>query len=230
MKPTAIALFALFLVAACATTKQASDVKHSGFLGDYSILQKGKEGQALLRYDNPNAQWKTYNKVMIDAVSIWTGPDSDLAKISAEERQKLANRFQVILANELGKSYHLVSAPGPNTLRIQAAITDADSSNPALNTVSTVMPIGLAVSAVTEAATGKPTFTGSASGEMKVSDAVTGEILTAAVDSRFAGKKLSTEMADKWSDAQNVLTYWAQQLAYKLCVNSHRTGCVAPAA
>jgi len=36
------------LLSACAATKPAGDVRKSGFLGDYSMLRKGKEGQAQL--------------------------------------------------------------------------------------------------------------------------------------------------------------------------------------
>lgn len=230
MKTITAAILAVLLVTGCAATKQGSEVKKSGFLGDYSMLDKGAEGQALMRYENPKAQWNQYNKVMVDAVSVWTSPDSDLANIPAAERQKLANRFQVLLATELAKQYAVVGTPGPNTLRIQAAITDADSSNPALNTVSTIMPVGLALSAVTEAATGKASFTGAASGEIKISDAATGDVLAAAVDTRFAGKRLSTDMMDKWSDAEEILTFWSKQLAYQLCVKTGHSGCVKPSA
>ncbi len=49
-------ILAVILVAmtACATTQQAKTVERSGFLDDYSILQKGAGGsEALLRYVNP---------------------------------------------------------------------------------------------------------------------------------------------------------------------------------
>jgi hypothetical protein len=43
-------LVLVFLVlTACATTQQASDVGTSGFLGDYSILQKGAGDHEALR-------------------------------------------------------------------------------------------------------------------------------------------------------------------------------------
>ncbi|MGH6948275.1 MAG: hypothetical protein ACREDZ_13170, partial [Kiloniellales bacterium] len=48
------------LLAGCAASQQARDVKESGFLGDdYALLRPGKEGEALLIYRNPDAPWST---------------------------------------------------------------------------------------------------------------------------------------------------------------------------
>ena len=55
-----------------ATVKPVS----SGFLGnDYALLTPGEtaKGQAGLRYFNPAAQWRRYNKVMIEPVTFWGG-------------------------------------------------------------------------------------------------------------------------------------------------------------
>jgi hypothetical protein len=57
-----ILLVVLFI--GCAQTKQARKVETSGFLGDYSMLAEGKEGEALLIYLNPNAKWASYDKVL----------------------------------------------------------------------------------------------------------------------------------------------------------------------
>ncbi|HUK83214.1 MAG TPA: DUF3313 family protein [Verrucomicrobiae bacterium] len=54
-------------LAGCATTRQASKgIKESGFLGDYSQLQKGKKGQAALVYTNPSANWANVYEGSID--------------------------------------------------------------------------------------------------------------------------------------------------------------------
>jgi hypothetical protein len=72
----ALAAFCLALiVASCATTEMAA-VKpaNSGFLGnDYALLTPGEtaKGQAGLRYFNPAAQWRRYNKMMIEPVTFW---------------------------------------------------------------------------------------------------------------------------------------------------------------
>jgi hypothetical protein len=32
----------------------------------------------------------------------------------------------------------------------------------------------------------------------------------------------------KWTDVNNILTYWAQQLSFRLCELQERAGCVRP--
>jgi hypothetical protein len=54
---------AVALLAGCAASQQARDVKESGFLGDdYALPREGKEGETLLVYRNPDAPWSTYDK------------------------------------------------------------------------------------------------------------------------------------------------------------------------
>ena len=54
-KQLALGLGAAMLLAACADTKQGQDITVSGFLGDYSILKRGGEGQAAYVYISPRA-------------------------------------------------------------------------------------------------------------------------------------------------------------------------------
>ena len=68
------------------------------------------------------------------------------------------------------------------------AILEAEASSPVRNVVSSVVPIGIGISAISGAATGKQTGVGEISAEFKVTDALTGELLGAAVDRRVGGK------------------------------------------
>lgn len=53
-----VGLWALALLGGCAASQQARNVETSGFLGDdYALLHAGEEGEALLVYRNPNANW-----------------------------------------------------------------------------------------------------------------------------------------------------------------------------
>jgi hypothetical protein len=61
-----IVLTAATLLAGCAASQQARDIKESGFLGnDYALLRPGEEGEALLRYVDPDAPWSTYDKIKL---------------------------------------------------------------------------------------------------------------------------------------------------------------------
>ncbi len=224
-----VASIAMLVVAllACGVTRQARDVKYSGFLGDYSILKPGPEGGAKLVYQNPDADIKSYDKIMLVPVTIWSGEGSDMNGLSQEDRKMVADRLYAVLQERLAKDYTMVQQPAPHTMRIAAALTAADRSYPVMDTISTIVPIGLGVSTLKAIATGKPAFVGEASVEVRVTDAETGTLLFEAVDSRV-GTKNPTAVWNKWEDVDAAFTYWADRMGYKLCEERGATGCVAP--
>jgi hypothetical protein len=209
----------------CAETQRAKTVRQSGFLADYSRLQPGAEGEALLRYRNPAADLKKYNKVIIAPVQIFKPENASEAEVA--DLQKLAGNFSAYLASELAKDYQIVQAPAPGTLKIEAAITGAEKSGRTMDLISSVVPVGMAVSAGKDYATGKPTGAGEISAEMRISDAATGEVLGEAVDRRVGGKDPSG-MFNAWNDADKAMEYWAKQAAYFLCTERGGAGCVKP--
>src|SRR6266481_5152339 len=78
---------------ACATTRQVRKTEPSGFLGDYSQLEKGKKGQADMIYWNPSADWAKYTKVYIEPVELWRSddPDSPMGKLDHDTQQRLVD-------------------------------------------------------------------------------------------------------------------------------------------
>lgn len=205
------------LLSACTPTKQARDVKQSGFLDDYSALQEGQQGQALKIYINPKYQQscKTYDKVLIEPVGIWARENSDLSGLSAADRQALVNHLHSSLVSELGKRYQIVKTPQPGALRIKTAITEAEGSWVALDTVSSFVPQMLVMSKLKEVATGTGSFVGKASGETDITDAMTGERIAAAVD-RIVGAKSTIGVTSKWDDVTRAFDFWAGRIAYRL--------------
>ena len=226
------ALCAGALLAGCAATQQARDVETSagsGFLGeDYALLRPGEGDEALLVYRAPDANWAAYDKIKLDPVTIWAGEDSAFEDFSEPDQQTLADTFYTVLHETLAQDYEMVNELGPGVLHVQTAITDAQASNPVLDTVSTVMPIGLAVAQTKNLVTGKPGFVGEASAEARVSDGQTGELLAAAVDRRVGGKALAGSPLNSWDDARRAYQYWAEQFRYRLCVERGGADCVQP--
>lgn len=230
-KSIACALVTVILLSACAQTKQARHVERkalTGFLGDYSSLREGADDQALLRYIKPGVNFRQYNKVIVDPVTIWTNPDSDLAKLSHTEKRKLADRFYAHLITEISELTTVTNQPEYGTIRIQVALTDAEKSRAVLDTVSTVVPVGLAASTVKEIFTGQAAFTGSTGMEIKVSDAVTGDILAAAVDKRVGNKHLGLSTFSQWGDTDSAMEYWSQLISYRICQYRGQRNCAAP--
>jgi hypothetical protein len=223
---------ALLLVAmtACTSTQQATTVVRSGFLNDYSILQKGAgDNEALLRYVNPTADWKKYTKVMIDPVQLWMGEGSSLRDIPREERIRLTSLLLGKIQNALLSDYRVVREAGPHVMRISVALTEADASNTLLDTISSVLPTGYVISGTKSLATGTGTFVGSASVEAKITDAELGTLLASAVDGRGGAKSLSG-VTSEWNDVEESFQYWASTLRYRLCQWRGEHSCVKPTA
>ncbi len=128
----------------------------------------------------------------------------------------MANDLWSKLIEVLGKDYFIVHQPGPGTLRIQAALTEAEESTIGLDTVSSVVPQMRVMSEAKYLATGTAGFVGKASVEAKITDAKTGELLLAGVDRR-AGSKNVKGSFNTWNDIEEANLYWAYQVDYRLC-------------
>jgi hypothetical protein len=227
-KLTLLGVSIAMLLAACAPTQEVREVAPAGFLQDYSMLRPGQEGEVALVYKNPNANFAAYHKVMIDLVTVWMGQDSQMGEVPAEDRQNLANSLHNKVVAALQSDYQIVTTPGPGVLRVSAAITGAKQRKVALDTISTVVPMVRAISQLRSMATGTQSFVGEASVEGKITDAQSGDLLFAGVDRRGGGKTLTKEMSS-WADVDAAFDYWAQKLRYRLCQESGRESCIAPA-
>ena len=233
-----VILLLMFVVTGCASTQEAKSVEKSGFLGDYSLLkegerstfQQGAENQALLVYKNPAADWRKYRKIWLDPVTVWMSQkDSQLKEVSVEDRQRLAALLWSEFDQQLRKDYVMTSQAGPDVMRIQAAITEAGSSNAVLDTVTSVIPQTRLLSGMKSVATGVSAFTGSASVEVKITDSATGAILAEAVDRRGGTKSLSG-VTNSWNDVEEAYRFWAEKMRYRLCQNRGGMNCVEPKA
>jgi hypothetical protein len=178
----------------------------SGFLGsDYSLLA--------LVYTNMNANFTSYNKIMVAPVTFWAADDS---KVSAADQQSLCNYAYNTMVKELGKNFTLVDQPGPGVLKLSVALTDATSAVPVLRSISVIVPQARVLSAIKMAATGTYAFVGSAQGAAKLNDSVSGQLLAAWSDKRVGGTSVTNVDVFQWGDADNAINYWAKGLDQRL--------------
>lgn len=228
LRTTMIVLILFFFIQGCAATQQRRDVEKSGFLGDYSMLHKGEGDEALLVYVNPDVHWRSYDKVMIDHVTIWKSPGT--TDVKPEDLQKLADFLYAQVQDALGKDYTIVTQPGPGVIRAAFAITEAESSNAAMDTITSLIPqTRLLTGAKGLVVGGKPGFVGSAALEGKFTDAQTGQLLAAGVDRRGGTKDLSG-MTNEWNDVEKAYTYWAGKVRWRLCNLRGGDNCQKPEA
>jgi len=226
------ALMAAVLVTAagCVDTTRDRNVHYSGFLGDYSKLVKGGPNEAERRYLRPDVDWPSYDRILLDPVTIWRGDASRREGTSSQDAQTMVNYFYRLIEEDLkAQGFDLVTAPAPHTLRVQVAVTKLEESHVAMDVVSSVVPATRVLSGLDKMITGKPSFVGEAAIEVKVMDAVSGELLGAGVAHRVGGKSLQASHFSSWGEVEDIMRYWAAHGAYNLCDLQKRSNCVKPA-
>jgi len=229
---TVLLLIAALSLAACQAPKEVhQDVaKPMGFLGPEAAakLKPGRPGQPAWVYFNKKAKWASYDKLLLDPVTFWRKPGNENQDISRKDRQALANYFYNVIHKAMGQHLTMVPMPGPHTLRVQVAITNAEPSVVALDVISSVVPQAVALSTVKDALTGAPAFVGQAAIACKVADAQTGELLAAWVSKRVGGKQLDQAQMSSWGDVEQAMRFWAHDAAYHLCKAQKRPNCKPP--
>ncbi len=213
-----VALLGTLLLGGCASTYQQRSVKGSGFLSDYSQLKERGGDTAMLSYIDPQANFRAYNKILLEPVRAYAAnKDSSMAKLSKEKQQQLLNYFDAALREQLKKDYALVSQPGPGVMRVRVALTEATGSKVVLDTVSTILPIGLALSSVKAIATGEHLNVGTIGAECEGLDSMTNRRLFAAVDARVGRKiTLKFDKFSRWHAVEDACDFWAEQLHDRL--------------
>ena len=225
-----IFLSALALLVGCATgqSKQARRVEKSGFLGDYSMLRPGGEGEALLSYENPEANWPAYNKIFLAPVAYYGGRDTYPKGYTRADLQELVNRFYYILYTDLAEDYQMVDEPDPHTLRIQVALTRVGESSQTADSVSAVVPfIANPIRNLGASLSGETILVGQASIEVKITDELTGKLLYAAVDRRV-GQRTMSSTTSRTADVEEIMWYYGDLARYRLCTLRGVEKCIRP--
>jgi len=187
-------------------------LKPTGFLSDYSKLQAGKKDQALKRYVDTTVDFSKYKKVIIDKVIFYFKPDSRPIGVNPEELEMLANSFEKALIDSLKDKYPVVTKPGPDVLRLRVAITDVKAGNPVLGTASAVLPVGVAINALSNVATGESVNVGEATIEAEFIDSETDKVIAAIMDRRVGSTYSTGSVKGKWGHAKQAFEHWAKSL------------------
>ncbi len=207
-----VLMFGLAMAAGTASAKKKKKPVYSGFLGDYPKFERGAKGGVDWVYLKKGVDFKVYDKVMIDQVVFYFKPDAKYKGIHPDEIKQLSDAFHQSMVDALGKKYPLVDKAGPGVLRIRFAITDVVPSKPGLNTVTSIVPVGLAISLIKKGITGSHTFVGQASVEVEFLDSQTNERLAAAIDTKTGKKYKIIKGAKKWGHAKDAFKFWSKRL------------------
>ena len=171
------AVAALMAVAACSDDRTTAP---SG-LSSSSQLTADKNISGAYIYRSPNANFSKYRRVMLDATVIYGGPEANFKDISAADRQTYAATVDQEMRRVLGEKINLVSAPGPDVVRIHVTLIGVRTTVGGVATITRVMPIGIAVNAVRGAAGEGGTMTGGIELGVELYDSQTNDLLAGAV-------------------------------------------------
>ena len=180
-------------------------MEYSGFLKSYPPFTKGADGIDK-RYTKKGVDFGKYNQVMMDEVVFYFKHDTEYHGIKPSEITDLAEDFHTAFIEEMGDM--LTGKPGPGVVRMRLAVTGIEPSNPVTSGLTTVVPVGLAVSLVRKGATGSYTGVGSASMEVEFLDSMTNERIAAGIDTAPGGKL----DIGKLSPAKAAFKFWAKRL------------------
>ena len=181
----------------------------SGFLGDYSKLERDVILDNSLAYTNPTKDLKQYTKFIIEPVVVHFAPDANGIAIDPADLKMLADYWRDETVKALSQHYMVVTEPGPGVLRVRAAITGIKKNVPLASARSITKPQDIAL--------------GGASMEAEALDAQTGERVAAVVDSRSGAVLGVTGQRQTYDDAKEIMRLWAERFVARLDIIQGRS-------
>ncbi|CAM3368492.1 DUF3313 domain-containing protein [Bordetella flabilis] len=168
----------VLIVAGCATSPTP---KESGFLGDYSKLQKmpAPGGGSRLAYLNPDFTPARYKAVLLESVTYYPQPQPSDA-VSMATLDDIRTYVDTSLRQKLGQKVRLVNQAGPGVARIRVAITAVGTESQALKAYQYI-PVALVITGARALAEGGRPQDASVAIETSITDSMTQEVLYAAV-------------------------------------------------
>ncbi|MCL4780056.1 MAG: DUF3313 family protein [Gammaproteobacteria bacterium] len=207
-----LAVALAFSLLAGVSPVHADEVAHSGFLPDYSQLEKQKDakGSELLRWQSPNLSKANYQKILLEPVTFYPEPQA-----SEQVSDQVLKDIQAYLDSSL-RTVGLANVPqateaGPGVLRIKVAITAVETSSSGLKPWQ-LIPVALVVQGAKAASGNRPRDV-DLDVEALVSDSVSGEVLAMSVR-KGKGQDLKDSDAQlTLDDAKPRIDQWAENVA-----------------
>lgn len=188
------------------------------FLGsDYAKLQAVPELKGGLSWRRPEFKAADYTAMYVEPVKLWNAEnmlkDSGL---NQDDLDLLAKYFyDVLTLVPDGKKLKLAAQPGPGVITVQAAVVEVEASSPVSNALTSVIPVGILLSAGKQVATGQAVGVGKCAVEVKFVDAVTGKNLALFADTKV-GKKYSSSGFTKTGQTEEAMNEWAALLKERI--------------
>lgn len=205
-------LLPLVFLVGCETTQP--EKRH--YLSTYYGMEEkqGALGSRVMIRESDPKRMERYERVIIEDIKVIPAKNLDpkVKQATREEAEKLAEQFEVILAEELGKSFEITRYRSYKTLTVRAALTELQPSDPALFMVN-YLPYASAASTGLQLLSEKKNTIGAGSTtvEIEVLDSRSRRQLFAMVD-RIKGSKLQPGGLEKWGQTEGSMRMWAKQV------------------
>jgi hypothetical protein len=134
----------------------ADDQQYSGFIEDYSGLEKATDpmGTPLLRVVNPRFTPANYHALIIEPVQLYPEPQPS-KKVSQTTINDVVNHINAELKRQFAAVVQVVDSPGPGVARLRAAITDVRAETEGLKPYQFI-PVALILTTASRAVAGAP--------------------------------------------------------------------------
>jgi len=144
-----------------------------------------KDGHIPFLYAADGIDWQQYTSIILDPVTIYSGPDQQFGDTSDANKIELANYMQAQFSQSLKTKYAMVTVPGSNTLRIHLTLAGIETNTPVLATLSKVVPAGVLLNGAQTARGKEGSFAGSVSYAVEIYDSSSNRLLRAFVSKQY---------------------------------------------
>jgi hypothetical protein len=184
----------LLLVSACAHQKYAQ-------LPAAGMLQKDESRSNLLVYRNQEVERSKYNRIILEPVEIYAGEDNGFGLgVSEEEKREMAGYLSDQVASVLGAKQAVCKEPAPDALRLKLTLAGLEKTRPFGQSVTYVLPVGLALNLAKGALGKSGTLMGSATVAGEFYDSKDGTLVGAFL-AKTTPNALDATVAFTWWDA-----------------------------
>ena len=154
----------------------------------------------------------TTTGVHVPEVQLWLSEDN-AGSVSPESLGKLARLFREQTVEKLsGVGWNVVDSPGPQTLSVRLALTEAVGANAVGNVLTSVPYASTPAIQLTSRATDVHVFVGKASSEVQVVESRTGKVLAEGIDRRVGTHSLGN-IGSTWGDVRDAIGVWSTRIA-----------------
>jgi len=177
----------------------------AGILSDYSHLKPDPNREGTWSYVDKTVDIRPYTKLYFDPVKVIATPSPEQSELPPDVVQRMSAKLLASFEKPLSPAYQVVSAPGPDVLRVRTAITGIQAVKPPLHATDFI-PIKALYDAG-RAAAGEAPRIEEMSAEAQLLDPQ-GRIVAEGLSNRKGNKTLPQHAQITWQDLTAITEHW----------------------